>query len=205
MLSPRRSGQQGISLVEAMVTLAIAGLLMALAAPAFNNWMQSVRIRSTAESMLSGLQYAKSEAAARNAQVRFQLTSSVTAACALSATGTSWVVDLVDAADDSVAGKCDQAPDDSVAPGILQKRSADEGSGTTRVNASGGTTAVVFNGLGRLVPAPAAAITIDITGADADDCQVNGGELACLQVQISPAGQLRMCNPRFAAGDPQAC
>ncbi len=188
-----------------MVTLTIAGLLLALAAPAFSNWLQSVRIRSTAESMLAGLHYAKSEAAARNVQVRFQLTTSVLAGCELSATGTSWVVDLVDAANDSVAGQCNLAPNDLAAPSILQKRSADEGVGRTRINASGNTTAVVFNGLGRLVPAPAAAIVIDVTGANTDDCLTNGGELACLQVQISPAGQLRMCNPKFAAGDPQAC
>ena len=196
---------RGMSMIEVMVTLTLAALLMALGAPTFSTWLHNSRIRTTAESVVAGLQYAKSEATARNALVRFQLTTSVGSDCAISASGASWVVDMVDAvvADDSVAGQCNQAPSDTVAPSILQTRSASDGSGSTTVQAD--TAAMVFNGLARLTPAPNAGITIDFTNPSAGLCAANGGNLTCLRVVVSPAGQVRMCNPRFAAGDPQAC
>lgn len=196
---------RGVTMIEVMVTLTLAALLMALGAPSFSTWLQNSRIRNTAESIMAGLQYAKSEAAARNALVRFQLTTSVGADCAISASGTSWVVDMVDAvaANDSVAGQCNAAPSDTVAPSILQTRSASDGSGGSTVQAT--ATDMVFNGLARLTPTPNTDITINITNPGAGLCAVDGGDLTCLRLVVSPAGQVRMCNPRFPVGDPQAC
>jgi type IV fimbrial biogenesis protein FimT len=57
-------------------------------------------------------------------------------------------------------------------------------------------SAVVFNGLGRITPIPAANITIDVT---------NPNTTFALRVVVSPGGQVRMCNPAFAATDPQGC
>jgi type IV fimbrial biogenesis protein FimT len=196
---------RGISMIELMVTVTLAAILLAVAVPAFSTWMQNSRIRVTAEAVLAGLQYAKSEATTRNSQVRFQLTSSVDDSCEIRSDGASWVVDMVDAGDenDSVAGRCATEPSDTVAPRILQTRSALDGSGNAIVQASASN--LVFNGLGRLTPTPAAAISIDIGAADGDQCAARGGDLTCLRVLISPAGQLRMCNPVFPEGDPQAC
>ena len=196
---------RGISMVELMVTLTLAAILMAVAVPAFSTWMQNSRIRVTAEAVLAGLQYAKSEATTRNSLVRFQLTSSVDDSCEIRADGSSWVVDMVDAGDedDSVAGRCATEPSDTVAPRILQTRTAREGTGNATVLAS--ADSLVFNGLGRLSPTPPATISIDIGAADNDQCAARGGDLTCLRVLVTPAGQLRMCNPVFPAGDPQAC
>ena len=58
----------------------MAGLL-AMAMPSFTAWNQGPACVQ-AESMLAGLQYAKSEAAAPHGQVRFQLTTSIDATCA---------------------------------------------------------------------------------------------------------------------------
>ena len=196
---------RGISMIEVMVSLTLAALLMALGAPSFSLWLQNLRIRNTAESMLSGLQYAKSEATARNALVRFQLTTSVGSDCAISPTGTSWVVDAVDAsgANDSVAGQCNATPSDTVPPSILQVHSATDGSGNTSVQAD--SAAIVFNGLARPTPTPATSTTINISNPNTGLCADQGGDLTCLRIVVSPAGQIRMCNPRFPAGDPQAC
>lgn len=201
----RASATQGISMIEVMVSLTLAALLMALGAPSFSLWLQNSRIRNTAEAIMAGLQYAKSEATARNALVRFQLTTSVGSDCAISTSGTSWVVDVVDtsSATDSVAGQCNTAPSDTVAPSILQVRSASDGSGNTSVQST--AAEFVFNGLARLTPLPAASITIDISNPNTGLCAAQGGDLTCLRVVVSPAGQMRMCNPRFPAGDPQAC
>jgi type IV fimbrial biogenesis protein FimT len=201
--------QQGISLVETMVVVVIMAIVMAVGAPNFSTWLAGSRIRATAESLLAGLQYAKSEAASRNTRVRFQLTTSLGADCARSSTGGSWVVDVVDANadDDSVEGKCNTPPSDVAAPSILQLRAATEAGGNVRVN--GGAEEVIFNGLGRQVPtagaATAATVSIDITPPNNAQCATAGGKVTCLRIVVSPAGQVRMCNPHIASGDPQAC
>ena len=202
MLKPPAT-MHGFSMIEVLVTLTLAAMLMALGAPSFSLWLQNSRIRTTAESIMAGLQYAKSEATARNALVRFQLTTSVGADCAISTTGTSWVVDVVDAVNDSVVGQCNAAPSDTVAPSILQTRSGNDGSGRSAVQAT--AAEMVFNGLARLTPAPAGVINIDINNPGAGLCAAQGGDLTCLRIVVSPAGQVRMCNPRFPAGDSQAC
>ncbi len=194
----------GLSLIELMVTLSLFAILLGLGVPSFSTWLQNTRIRGTAEALMTGLQYAKSEATARNALVRFQLTSSVGADCIISNSGTSWVIDLVDPAseDDSVAGQCDAAPSDQVQPAILQKKSAQDGSGSSVVEAS--DSSMTFNGLGRLVPLPARAISLVVSSRNGSCAEV-GGDLSCLRILVSPGGQVRMCNPSYPAGDPQAC
>ncbi|RZL33203.1 MAG: prepilin-type N-terminal cleavage/methylation domain-containing protein [Rubrivivax sp.] len=207
LTSPR---QRGVSLVEAMVALVIGGILLAMAMPNFSAWIAGTRIRSTTEGLLAGLQYAKSEATTRNTQVRFQLTSSLDATCVRSATSTNWIVDVVDAdADaDSVVGQCNAMPSDTAAPSILQVRSASETGSGVAVNAD--ADQVVFNGLGRQVPVvagtPPGNVTIDVTPSSATGrCVAGGGKITCLRIVVSPAGQVRMCNPAVAATDPQSC
>jgi len=200
--------QRGISLVEAMVVLVVTGILMAVAAPAFSNWIAGSRIRATAESMLAALQYTRTEATTRNTQIRFQFTSTLGADCQRVNGATNWVIDVVDAdaSTDSVEGQCNATPDDTTAPGILQLRSGTESGTGTNVTAD--ASQIVFNGLGRQAAvAPAttpAQVTIDVTSARGQ-CAAAGGDITCLRILVSPAGQVRMCNPKIAAGDPQAC
>lgn len=204
--------QRGVSLVEAMVALAIGGILLALALPNFSAWMAGTRVRSTAEGLLAGLQYARSEATTRNTQVRFQLTTSLDADCARSTTSTNWIVDVVDtnvaANVDSVVGQCNATPSDTVAPSILQVRAASETGSGVAVNAD--ANQVIFNGLGRQAPVvagtPTSTISIDITPTSAvGRCLSDGGKITCLRIVVSPAGQVRMCNPSAASSDPQSC
>jgi type IV fimbrial biogenesis protein FimT len=207
LTSPR---QQGVSLIEAMVALVIGAVLLAMAAPNFSSWITGTRIRSTAEGVLAGLQYAKSEATTRNTQVRFQLTTSLDGSCQRSTTSTNWVVDVVDAdaSVDSVENQCNAMPSDTVAPSILQVRAAAEtGSG---VALTADASQLVFNGLGRQATVSPATtvntVTINIAPATGSGtCVSSGGKVTCLRIVVSPAGQVRMCNPSIATGDPQAC
>lgn len=66
----------GFSLVEMMVTVAVLGILMALGAPAFAEWLANTRLRSSASNILGGLQLARAEAIRTNARVQFQLVGS---------------------------------------------------------------------------------------------------------------------------------
>jgi type IV fimbrial biogenesis protein FimT len=202
MLNAPASRDHGFSLIELIVTLALSAILLGLAAPSFSTWLQNSRIRLTADSIVDGLQYAKSEATARNTAVRFQLTSTADAGCAISTSGTSWVVHMVDPASltDEVSTHCADALSDTVEPRLLQTRTAKDGSGSSVVAAT--QSALTFNGLGRLVPAPPQPVEIEVSNTGAGGCL---GDLTCLRVVISPTGQIRMCNPRLPATDPQAC
>jgi type IV fimbrial biogenesis protein FimT len=189
----------GFTLIELMVTIAVLGLLMMVGLPSIAAWLQNTQIRTSAEATQAGLQLARAEALRRNASVRFQLVSSLTSGCALSTSGTNWVVSLADP-----TGACDVDPSDTVAPLIVQKRAGIEGSPNAVVAALGGSS-VVFSGLGRVLGA--GAITqIDISNPAGGACQTASGPMRCLRLTVGSGGQVRMCDPTVADNtDPRFC
>ena len=68
---------RGFSLIELMIGLAIAATLLVLAAPNFATWSADGQIRAAAESIVSGMRYAQTEAIRRNDQVEFVLDPTV--------------------------------------------------------------------------------------------------------------------------------
>src|SRR3954464_14796145 len=100
-----------------MIGIGVIGILLGLALPAFNRFLQNTKIRNAAEMTISGLNLARAEALRRNTAVRFQMVRDLTASCADTAS-VSWVVSLSDP-----AGACNVAPSDTTAPRIVQKRS----------------------------------------------------------------------------------
>ncbi len=192
------NAHRGFSLIELIVGIVILGVLMAMAVPRFSDWLRNTRIRSSAEAIQNGLQLARAEAVRRNATVRFQLVSAIDDTCALATTGPHWVVSM-----ENPAGQCATAPSDTAAPRIIQVRNRAEGSQQTQVAA--GQSAFVFNGLGRLIPVPAANVAIDVSSTTGGTCVASGGSLRCLRVVVSVGGQIRMCDPALPAGDAQAC
>lgn len=209
MLNPTHS-QRGVSLVELAVGLVIIGLLLALAAPNYAVWIQNTKIRGTAEAILNGLQLARTEAVRRNTLIRLTLTDTLTAACAAATDGTNWVVSF-----DDPTGLCDSAPltdatdaSDVVAspaPRIIQVKPSNEGSAGITVAAD--QSSVVFNGLGRVTPIPAATINVNVSNPAAGACASvgGGGPLRCMRVTVSAGGQIRLCDPARAVTDPVAC
>lgn len=67
---PGKLNSYGFTLVELVVTLAIAAILATIAVPAFTSTLESLRARRATESMVAGLYNAKSEAIKQNAFVR---------------------------------------------------------------------------------------------------------------------------------------
>ncbi len=61
---------EGFTLIEAMVTLALAAILAGLAAPSFSNLMATMQVKATASDLQAGLLLARSEAAKRSQSVR---------------------------------------------------------------------------------------------------------------------------------------
>jgi len=198
----------GFTLIEIMITLAVFGLLFMIGLPSMNTWLQNTQLRTSAESMQSGLQFARAEALRPNVAVRFQLVDTLTPACALATGGANWVVSLADP-----TGACGAAPDDTVGPQILQKRSGTEGTPNAALAAVNGLAAantVVFSGLGRVIGAvPAGSLgpitQIDITNPNGGLCQP-AGPMRCLRITIASGGQPRMCDPIVVdPADPRQC
>lgn len=195
--------QRGVTLIELMIGLTIAAILLTIGAPSFSDWIQNMRIRNSAESIMNGLQLARAEAVRRNAMVRFQLVDNLTGACTLTSVMPNWVVSQDDVT--LASDRCKNDPSDTVAPRIIQKHSSDEGS-TTDIHVSTTYGTLTFNGLGRATTLAAGDnATIDITNPDIDDC-MPAGTMRCMRITVSPAGQIRMCNPALAQGsNPQGC
>jgi len=206
-----------VTLIEMMIGLAIAIILFVLAVPNFSTFIQNTKIRNAADSIQSGLMLARAEAVRRNANVQF----------ALSGTDSSWTVACETAVGDMDGdGKpdCPGPSPTATTPSYIQSRKAAEGSAnvviaTSEINAytqSAAATPVFsgtisFDSLGRvngdsLNPGDNAIFTI--TGPQASSCQSQGGTLRCLEVEVTSAGQMRMCDPNLTVSkpsDPQAC
>ena len=199
--------QRGVTLIEIAITVAIAGILMAVAVPNITSWLNNSQIRTASDAMLSGLHLARSTALGRNGVVRFQLTSTLTSGCALSTSGTNWVVSLADP-----TGQCDIDPSPVTAPQIIQKKSGAEGTSRAVISATGASV-VYFNGFGRLSSAVGgAAVTnmsqIDISNTTGGTCVASGGTMRCLRILISSGGNLKLCDPAVAVSvppDPRYC
>lgn len=170
---------RGFTLIELMIGLAIVAILLVLGMPALSQFLDSSRLKAAATSFSSGLQYARSQAVSRNERVQF------------TSNGAGWSVATV------------------AAPSVvLQSRSNAEG-GATRVNMAEGSdiASAIFNGLGASIKAdgtPQVQLVYSFTSPD-NGCVSAAGPIRCLEVRVSPAGQVRLCDPAAAAGDSRAC
>ncbi|MHB1591057.1 MAG: GspH/FimT family pseudopilin [Sulfuricella sp.] len=190
ILAPK---QEGVSLIELMIGLIIMAILLSAGLPAFSLWIQNTQNRTAAESILNGLQLARTEAVRRNANVRFDLTD---------ATGlVAWNVGCVTATTNCLA--------------TIQSRSGSEGTSNARVGIStatpppafstaiaGGTgspAGVTFDGMGRV---PSANIGTDITRIDITNASAAAARR--LVVTVGSGGTIRMCDPALSA-NPQGC
>jgi type IV fimbrial biogenesis protein FimT len=195
-----RWASRGFTLVELMVGIAVLAILMMVATPNFGVWMQNSQIRTAAEAIQNGVHLARAEAVRRNTPVIFQMTTSLDNSCALSTGGRNWVVSL-----DSAVGACGAAPSADlaapVAPRVIQARAGTDGSRNAVIAAD--QSSITFNGLGRVTPA--GNININISNPTGGTCAALGGPMRCMRVVVGAAGQVRLCDPRFASTDPQGC
>lgn len=202
MTSPAAK-QRGFSLIELMIGLVILGILFKVGLPSFSLWMQNTQNRTAAESVLNGLQLARTEAVKHNTNVRFDLTNN-------SGT-TDWTVGCVTPIADLDG---DGQPD---CPAVIQSRSGNSGTGFARAGVStvtpfGAYTAaiaagtslpagVTFTGMGRTLSTNTGT---DITRVDI----TNAAQSAALRmvITVGAGGTIRMCNPDLPlATSPQGC
>jgi type IV fimbrial biogenesis protein FimT len=187
-----RRSSAGFTLIELMIALVLLGLLAIAAGPSFHTFLVNTRIRNVAESLQNGLRLAQAEAAKRNEQVDFVMTTAgeftsdpTNGAPTASPSGTAWVVRVP--ASTFIAGKvsAEGSPSVSITASVPSGCAAFDGN-------------VGFNGLGRTT------LPCNLTLA-VNDSSSSDSSKRPLSILLSPGGKVRMCNPLFAAGDPQAC
>jgi type IV fimbrial biogenesis protein FimT len=171
---------RGFTLVELLVTIAIAAILLALAAPSFKRTIQSNNMSNAVNTFMSDLRYARSEAIRRGGRVilcRTDLPESATPSCDTSAgtTGkgwaTGWIV-MLDVDGDGNWSSGDQ---------MLRLQSALNGIDTIVEGTASNATKFKFTATGRLSDTASAA-KVKFGGTDfATDIQrvVCDGTTAC--------------------------
>lgn len=170
------SPQKGVSLIEAMIGLAVASMLMMVGLPSYATWIQNSKIRGAAEAMLGGIQLARGEAVRRNASVNMVVDSS-----------SSWRVSLVS------TGELIQA-----LPGAV-------GVNTFAVTIiPAGANTLTINSLGKVVANADGTPSITQVEIDLPTSVLAASESRELRIVIG--GNARLCDPNVAdATDPRKC
>lgn len=173
-----KSKQIGFSLIELMITVAVIGITASVAAPSYRAWIQNTKVRTAAESILNGIQRARSEALMRNTAVKFTLGAN-----------SAWTVECVT----PTARACSD-----LTSGVVERRSNNDGGTASAVitPSPGGASNVIFTGLG--VKSTAAnqlnEVGVSFAGANRN-----------LNITLGAGGNVRLCDPNANSTDPRKC
>jgi type IV fimbrial biogenesis protein FimT len=192
--------QSGFTLIELIVTLAIAAILASIAAPSMGTFLDKRRVIGAAEELYGAIQQARSEAISRNTDVaiRFSENGTTTWAYGFSTdsacdpthdlTGASPCTLVVDDGDGNIHGTVvgGVAVTDTDDLTLQHITSADHRNITLDTSFSTASKQISFEpSRGQATTADNATIEISLTSE-------KGFEM---QVEVSPMGQIRVCSP----------
>ena len=177
--------QQGFTLIELMVGLAILAILALLAAPTLSGFIGNTRIRSTADSIAHGIRQASVEAIKRNGCVEFVL---------VAGTGTGWEL---------------RSLDDCVAPTtstVLHQEPHTEAAGQVVIVALPvGATKLTYSPLGQYrAPNPFGG-SAPIRWVDLTNPAIASPHPLRVLADPGLGVGVRVCDPKFALPDPIGC
>ena len=155
-----RNPQAGFTLVELLIAVAILGILASLALPEFKTWIANSKIRTATETIRSGLQLARNEAARLNANVEFVL-----------GPGAGWTVRVANPVSN-----------------LQVKPEAEGTSGMTITKTPAAATTLTFNSLGRVVPNAGGSATITQIDVDVPPSVIPAALSRELRITISSGG-----------------
>jgi len=195
----------GFSLVELIVGMAILALLMALGLPQYATFVSNARLRATAEGISNGLNLARAEAVKRNGRVELLFIDEepiepLVNVVAPVVNGPNWLVRAwvpTASAFDFVEGKLGaEGSGKTGTPGVEVS--------TVTPGVYDGT--VTFTGFGALASGQPLSFEVTYSTAGACDTTATPGPMRCLNVNVTPGGQIRICDPKItAAKDTRAC
>ena len=168
----------GFSLIELLMGVVVMSILVSIGMPSFQQWLRNAQVRNAAESIANGMQRARAEAVAHNANIQFAITG-----------GSSWRVEL---------------PGTDPADPAIDAYDSREGASEVTVTAlaadlATAATTVVFNNLGQPDSAAGSLRRVDLSAT---------GASVPLRVTIGVGGNAKMCDPSLAVTvppNPRAC
>lgn len=168
-----RKQTRGFTIVELMVTLAVAAVLMGMAVPAFNDFVSQRRMASRSNDFLLAITYARSEAIRRNTVVSVQ------------------AVDDTDPGNEWGPGYCVVPGDPGNCGGTpLRSFAAIDDATLNGVGGMDGLETLSFNTRGMLVGGAAGAVQLCSLDSTVDP----GRQVAITAVGRPDGGELQ-CNP----------
>jgi type IV fimbrial biogenesis protein FimT len=179
-----RRAHAGFTLIELIVTIALAGVLVSLVIPSFTDYLNKRRVEGVASELATDLQYARSEAVARNRN-------------ALVTFGDACYVVYVAPATATTPSTCTVSDIGAVVKSVTMPSSSIS---LTRLNS---LVTVTFE--------PVLGSASNDSGSDPAVAEVtagSGGKPWKLQVRVSNQGRVKTCSPSgagFVSGHNSDC
>lgn len=170
-----RSRSQGLTLIELVICIVIILLLLTLGIPSMVDYFANAAIRDVADEMQASLQQAKFEAIRRNTSIVF------------ASNGTQWTITLPGSGNNPATTITARAARGNEANLVLAPAQT-----TVTFTSTGNTT--LPNNLSILLSKPTSG-----------GCITGGGNIRCLQMNVSTMGQIRLCDPALPNTDPRGC
>lgn len=170
-----KSRSSGFTLVELLIGVVILAMLTAIALPSYDVWMRNVQLRATAESVLNGLQLARSEAIKRNANVEFILGAN-----------SAWVVQMQGG-------------------GEVIESKLSTGTDVSNVVLPAGATTITYDNFGNKSPLGNLDASPMLAQFDFDSTTLAPGQSLPLRVVVGASGSVRMCDPHATYPNSRAC